>query len=325
MTQTVSHADEARQVLNAESRVLDALAHHLDDTVFNRAVEMLLACRGRVVVTGMGKSGHIGHKIAATMASTGTPAFFVHPGEAAHGDLGMILSDDIVLALSHSGESEEVIRILPAIHHKGSPIIAITGNLKSTLAEKADIVLHTQVDREACPLNLAPTASTTAALAMGDALAMALSTAKNFTQKEFALSHPAGRLGKRLLMKVSDVMRTGDDLPVLSPDTPLRQAIIEMSHKKMGMVLAADNQQQLLGIFTDGDLRRVFEKYDDISHLTLADIITKNPKTTTANTSAQDALDLMLQHNISVLAVVDSVSGCLKGAVSLYDIQQEGL
>ena len=315
----------AREVLTIEGNVLLSLVKRLDDTAFVAAIDSILACRGRVVVTGMGKSGHIARKISATMASTGTPSFYIHPAEAAHGDLGMVMPDDIVLALSHSGESNEMTMILPALKHKGVKIIAITGNLKSSLAEKSDIVLHTFVDREACPLNIAPTASTTAALALGDALAMTLAHAKNFTRNEFAISHPAGRLGKRLLMKVSDVMRTGDDLPVLSPDTPLRQAIIEMSHKKMGMVLAADNQQQLLGIFTDGDLRRVFEKYDDISHLTLADIITKNPKTTTANTSAQDALDLMLQHNISVLAVVDSVSGCLKGAVSLYDIQQEGL
>ncbi|MBQ1837473.1 MAG: KpsF/GutQ family sugar-phosphate isomerase [Neisseriaceae bacterium] len=315
----------AREVLTIEGNVLLSLVKRLDDTAFVAAIDSILACRGRVVVTGMGKSGHIARKISATMASTGTPSFYIHPAEAAHGDLGMVMPDDIVLALSHSGESNEMTMILPALKHKGVKIIAITGNLKSSLAEKSDIVLHTFVDREACPLNIAPTASTTAALALGDALAMTLAHAKNFTRNEFAISHPAGRLGKRLLMKVSDIMRTGDDLPVLSPDTPLRQAIIEMSHKKMGMVLAADNQQQLLGIFTDGDLRRVFEKYDDISHLTLADIITKNPKTTTANTSAQDALDLMLQHNISVLAVVDSVSGCLKGAVSLYDIQQEGL
>ena len=315
----------AREVLTIEGNVLLSLVKRLDDTAFVAAIDSILACRGRVVVTGMGKSGHIARKISATMASTGTPSFYIHPAEAAHGDLGMVMPDDIVLALSHSGESNEMTMILPALKHKGVKIIAITGNLKSSLAEKSDIVLHTFVDREACPLNIAPTASTTAALALGDALAMTLAHAKNFTRNEFAISHPAGRLGKRLLMKVSDIMRTGDDLPVLSPDTPLRQAIIEMSHKKMGMVLAADNQQQLLGIFTDGDLRRVFEKYDDISHLTLADIITKNPKTTTAATSAQDALDLMLQHNISVLAVVDSVSGCLKGAVSLYDIQQEGL
>ena len=315
----------AREVLTIEGNVLLSLVKRLDDTAFVAAIDSILACRGRVVVTGMGKSGHIARKISATMASTGTPSFYIHPAEAAHGDLGMVMPDDIVLALSHSGESNEMTMILPALKHKGVKIIAITGNLKSSLAEKSDIVLHTFVDREACPLNIAPTASTTAALALGDALAMTLAHAKNFTRNEFAISHPAGRLGKRLLMKVSDIMRTGDDLPVLSPDTPLRQAIIEMSHKKMGMVLAADNQQQLLGIFTDGDLRRVFEKYDDISHLTLADIITKNPKTTTATTSAQDALDLMLQYNISVLAVVDSVSGCLKGAVSLYDIQQEGL
>ncbi|MBP5790231.1 MAG: KpsF/GutQ family sugar-phosphate isomerase [Neisseriaceae bacterium] len=315
----------AREILTIEGNVLLSLVKRLDDTAFVAAIDSILACRGRVVVTGMGKSGHIARKISATMASTGTPSFYIHPAEAAHGDLGMVMPDDIVLALSHSGESNEMTMILPALKHKGVKIIAITGNLKSSLAEKSDIVLHTFVDREACPLNIAPTASTTAALALGDALAMTLAHAKNFTRNEFAISHPAGRLGKRLLMKVSDIMRTGDDLPVLSPDTPLRQAIIEMSHKKMGMVLAADNQQQLLGIFTDGDLRRVFEKYDDISHLTLADIITKNPKTTTAATSAQDALDLMLQYNISVLAVVDSVSGCLKGAVSLYDIQQEGL
>ena len=320
-----NYAPFACEVLSAEAQVILSLVKNLDATAFVQAVQMLLACRGRVVVTGMGKSGHIGHKIAATMASTGTPAFFVHPGEAAHGDLGMILPDDIVLALSHSGESEEVLRILPAIRHKGSKIIAITGNLKSTLAEKADVLLHTQVDREACPLNLAPTASTTAALALGDALAMTLARAKNFTQTQFALSHPAGRLGKRLLMKVSDVMRTGDDLPVLLPDTPLRHVVLCMSAKKMGMVLAADDKQQLLGIFTDGDLRRVFEKHGNVSDLTLAEIMSQNPKTTTANTSAQDALDLMLQHNITVLAVVDKVSGSLLGAVSMYDIQREGL
>lgn len=319
------YPDFACQILTAESQVLLSLAEHLDRAAFTHAVQMLLACRGRVVVTGMGKSGHIGHKIAATMASTGTPAFFVHPGEAAHGDLGMILPDDVVLALSHSGESEEVIRILPAIIHKGVKIIAITGNLKSTLAEKANVVLHTQVDREACPLNLAPTASTTAALAMGDAMAMTLAKAKNFTQNEFALSHPAGRLGKRLLMKVSDIMRTGENLPILSPQTPLKQAILCMSAKTMGMVLAVDEQQRLLGIFTDGDLRRVFKKYDNVSNLSLADVMTQNPKTTTADTSAQDALNTMLQHNITVLAVIDKVSGSLVGAVSLYDIQREGL
>lgn len=319
------YPDFACQILTAESQVLLSLAEHLDTAAFTHAVQMLLACRGRVVVTGMGKSGHIGHKIAATMASTGTPAFFVHPGEAAHGDLGMILPDDVVLALSHSGESEEVIRILPAIIHKGVKIIAITGNLKSTLAEKANVVLHTQVDREACPLNLAPTASTTAALAMGDAMAMTLAKAKNFTQNEFALSHPAGRLGKRLLMKVSDIMRTGENLPILSPQTPLKQAILCMSAKTMGMVLAVDEQQRLLGIFTDGDLRRVFKKYDNVSNLSLADVMTQNPKTTTADTSAQDALNTMLQHNITVLAVIDKVSGSLVGAVSLYDIQREGL
>ena len=319
------YSDFAREVLTIEGNVLLSLVKRLDDTAFVAAIDSILACRGRVVVTGMGKSGHIARKISATMASTGTPSFYIHPAEAAHGDLGMVMPDDIVLALSHSGESNEMTMILPALKHKGVKIIAITGNLKSSLAEKSDIVLHTFVDREACPLNIAPTASTTAALALGDALAMTLAHAKNFTRNEFAISHPAGRLGKRLLMKVSDIMRTGDDLPVLSPDTPLRQAIIEMSHKKMGMVLVADDKQQLMGIFTDGDLRRVFERYDNLSSITLSDIMTRTPKTTTADTSAEDALNEMLQRNITVLAVVDNSSGSLIGAVSLYDIQQEGL
>ncbi|MBQ9259739.1 MAG: KpsF/GutQ family sugar-phosphate isomerase [Neisseriaceae bacterium] len=319
------YAQIAAKVLSVESAVLLSLAENLDKTAFACAIDAILSCTGRVVVTGMGKSGHIARKISATLASTGTASFYIHPAEAAHGDLGMVLPEDIVLALSHSGESNELTMILPALKHKGVKIIALTGNLKSTLADKADVVLHTQVDREACPLNLAPTASTTAALAMGDAMAMTLAKAKNFTRNEFAVSHPAGRLGKRLLMKVSDVMRTGDDLPILSPTTPIREAILCMSNKTMGMVLIADETQHLLGIFTDGDLRRVFEKYDNIAHLSLSEVMSTHPKTTTANTSAEEALNTMLQYNITVLAVIDTLSGCLKGAVSLYDIQREGL
>ncbi|MBR3481512.1 MAG: KpsF/GutQ family sugar-phosphate isomerase, partial [Neisseriaceae bacterium] len=244
---TVQYIKDAREVLRIEADTLFSLEKNLDEQSFVQAVEVILHSQGRVVVTGMGKSGHIGRKIAASLASLGTPSFFVHPGEAAHGDLGMILPEDVVLALSYSGESNEVTKILNAIKHKGSKIIAITGDTQSTLAKKADIVLHTKVDREACPLNLAPTTSTTVALVMGDALAVVLSKAKNFTKDDFAYSHPAGKLGKRLLTTVADIMCSGDDLPVLSVDTPMRQAILYMSKKEMGMVLIADENQHLLG------------------------------------------------------------------------------
>ncbi|MBR5941187.1 MAG: KpsF/GutQ family sugar-phosphate isomerase [Neisseriaceae bacterium] len=322
---TEQYIKDARKVLKIEADTLFALEKNLDESAFIGAVETVLNSTGRVVVVGMGKSGHIGRKIAASLASLGTPSFFVHPGEAAHGDLGMILPEDVVLALSYSGESSEVTKILNAIKHKGSKIIAITGNTQSTLAKKADVVLHTQVDREACPLNLAPTTSTTVALAMGDALAVVLSRAKNFTKDDFAYSHPAGKLGKRLLTTVSDIMRSGDDLPVLPANTPMRQAILMMSQKKMGMVLIADENQRLLGIFTDGDLRRMFEKYDDVKGLVLSDVMSKKPKTVAPDILATDALAMMIRHKITSLAVLDSVSGSLLGAISLHDIQQEGL
>ena len=237
----------------------------------------------------------------------------------------MILPEDVVLALSYSGESNEVTKILNAIKHKGSKIIAITGDTQSTLAKKADIVLHTKVDREACPLNLAPTTSTTVALVMGDALAVVLSKAKNFTKDDFAYSHPAGKLGKRLLTTVADIMCSGDDLPVLSVDTPMRQAILYMSKKEMGMVLIADENQHLLGIFTDGDLRRVFEKYEDVKKISLSDVMTTNPKTIFSDVLATDALSAMISNGISSLAVLDKDTGCLVGAITMNDIQQEGL
>lgn len=322
---TKQYIKDAREVLRIEADTLFSLEKNLDEQSFVQAVEVILHSQGRVVVTGMGKSGHIGRKIAASLASLGTPSFFVHPGEAAHGDLGMILSEDVVLALSHSGESSEVTTILNAIKHKGSKVIAVTGDVKSTLAKKADIVLHTKVDREACPLNLAPTTSTTVALAMGDALAVVLSKAKNFTRDDFAYSHPAGKLGKRLLTTMADIMRSGNDLPVLSINTPMRQAILCMSKKEMGMVLIADENQRLLGIFTDGDLRRVFEKYDDIKKISLSDVMTQNPKTIFSDVLATDALSTMISNNISTLAVLDRVSGCLVGATTLNDIQQAGL
>ena len=319
------HAERAHKVLKIESEVLLSLEKELDDAAFSLAIETLLSMKGRAVVIGMGKSGHIAKKIAASLASLGTPSFFVHPGEAAHGDLGMIQPEDVVLALSHSGESSEITTILNAIKHKGSKIIAITGDTQSTLAKKADIVLHTKVAYEACPLNLAPTTSTTAALAMGDALAVVLSQAKGFTKDDFAYSHPAGKLGKRLLTTVSDIMRSGDGLPVLPVNTPMRQAILCMSKKEMGMVLIADENQHLLGIFTDGDLRRVFEKYEDVKKLSLPDVMTQNPKTIFSNVLATDALSAMVCNGISTLAVLDKVSGCLVGAITMNDIQQAGL
>ena len=322
---TVQYIKDAREVLRIEADTLFSLEKNLDEQSFVQAVEVILHSQGRVVVTGMGKSGHIGRKIAASLASLGTPSFFVHPGEAAHGDLGMILPEDVVLALSYSGESNEVTKILNAIKHKGSKIIAITGDTQSTLAKKADIVLHTQVDREACPLNLAPTTSTTVALVMGDALAVVLSKAKNFTKDDFAYSHPAGKLGKRLLTTVADIMHSGDDLPVLSVDTPMRQAILCMSKKEMGMVLIADENQHLLGIFTDGDLRRVFEKYEDVKKISLSDVMTTNPKTIFSDVLATDALSAMISNGISSLAVLDKDTGCLVGAITMNDIQQEGL
>ena len=314
----------AERCIRDEAEALIELIPQLDSN-FDRAVNMMVNCKGKVIVTGVGKSGHIGAKIAATLSSTGTPSFFINPLDVFHGDLGVMTKDDVVLALSNSGQTDELLRFIPLLQHMNVPIISMTGNPDSLLAKYSDAHILVHVKKEACPLNLAPTSSTTAALAMGDALAMTLAKAKNFTRNEFAVSHPAGRLGKRLLMKVSDVMRTGDDLPVLSPTTPIREAILCMSNKTMGMVLIADETQHLLGIFTDGDLRRVFEKYDNIAHLSLSEVMSTHPKTTTANTSAEEALNTMLQYNITVLAVIDTLSGCLKGAVSLYDIQREGL
>lgn len=314
----------ALQVFQAEAQAILELAESLDKHQFACAIHNILHCEGRVVVTGMGKSGHIAGKIAATLASTGTPAFFVHPAEAAHGDLGMILPEDIVLALSHSGESSELLSILPALKYKGVSLIAICGRKQSTLAQQADILLHTAVRREACPLGLAPTTSTTVVLSLGDALAVALLEARGFTPDDFARSHPAGSLGKRLLLRVSDIMRGDDKLPLITPDTKLRDAIVKMSEKGMGMVLIAQDNR-LLGIFTDGDLRRLFQKgVADLSEISMSQVMINNPLTITSDILAVEALDFMENKRIHSLIVVDDKQN-IQGAVSMHDLLQAGI
>ena len=300
----------AREVLAIEADALRALSDSLDGS-FSRTCEAMLACEGRVVVSGIGKSGHIGRKIAATLASTGTPAFFVHPAEAAHGDLGMIVDGDVVLAISNSGESDEIAVILPALKRKNITLIGMTGRPESTLARHADIHLTVAVPQEACPLGLAPTSSTTAALALGDALAVALLRARAFTRDDFALSHPAGSLGKRLLLQVSDVMHTGDELPVVRPDTPFADLIVCMSEKGLGMVAVADEAGYLKGIFTDGDLRRLFQQQRDFSGLTAQAVMGAQPKTITPNRLATEALKTMQQNRVNGLPV---------GALNMHDL-----
>ena len=308
----------AREVLAIEADALRALSDSLDGS-FSRACEAVLACEGRVVVSGIGKSGHIGRKIAATLASTGTPAFFVHPAEAAHGDLGMIVDGDVVLAISNSGESDEIAVILPALKRKNITLIGMTGRPESTLARHADIHLTVAVPHEACPLGLAPTSSTTAALALGDALAVALLRARAFTPDDFALSHPAGSLGKRLLLQVADVMHSGDELPVVHLDTPFADLIVCMSEKGLGMVAVADEAGYLKGIFTDGDLRRLFQQQRDLSGLTAQAVMGAHPKTITPNRLATEALKTMQQNRVNGLPVCDE-EGKLLGALNMHDL-----
>ncbi|MBH5329576.1 KpsF/GutQ family sugar-phosphate isomerase [Eikenella sp. S3360] len=318
MTTEQQYLIHAREVLAIEADALRALSDSLDAS-FARACEALLACEGRVVVSGIGKSGHIGRKIAATLASTGTPAFFVHPAEAAHGDLGMIVDGDAVLAISHSGESDEIAVILPALKRKNITLIAMTGRPESTLARHADIHLTVAVPQEACPLGLAPTSSTTAALALGDALAVALLRARAFTPDDFALSHPAGSLGKRLLLQVADVMHAGDELPMVRLDTPFADVIVRMSEKGLGMVTVADEAGYLKGIFTDGDLRRLFQQQRDLSGLTAQAVMGANPKTITPERLATEALKTMQQNRVNGLPVCDA-EGRLLGALNMHDL-----
>lgn len=315
--------DRARRVLDIEARAVAALSERLDDG-FVRACELCLSCIGRVVVTGMGKSGHIGGKIAATLASTGTPAFFVHPGEAGHGDLGMITPKDLVIAISNSGETAEIITILPLIKRLGVPLITMTGAPESTLGRGADVVLHTGVMEEACPLNLAPTASTTATLAMGDALAVALLESRGFTREDFALSHPGGALGRRLLLRVGDLMHTGDELPRVRADAPLREGLLEMSRKGLGMTAIVDGQGAVTGVFTDGDLRRVLDSQRDFHTTAMSDVMTINPKTVGADDLAAEAMRVLEQKKITSLLVVDS-QGQLAGALHIHDLLRAGV
>ncbi len=313
----------ARRTFEIEVQALQGVAHRLDHA-FVQAVAAMLACTGRVIVMGMGKSGHVGRKLAATLASTGTPAFFVHPAEASHGDLGMVTPGDVVLAISNSGESEELAAILPAVRRLGVQLVAMTGRTDSTLAAHADIVLSCAVEQEACPLNLAPTASTTAQMALGDALAVALLDARGFAEADFARSHPGGSLGRKLLMHVSDLMRTGDQLPRVPPEAGLSQLLRQMSDKGLGFAAVVDSQQQVLGIFTDGDLRRLIEQGasgEQLMRLTAREVMKPQPHVIQEQALAVSAAALMEQHRITSLIAVDA-SGRMVGALNSNDLMR---
>ena len=312
----------AKAVIDTEIAALAALPSRLDDD-FLHACEAILACKGRVIVTGMGKSGHIGNKIAATLASTGTPAFFLHPGEASHGDLGMIVNGDVIIALSNSGTSAEILAILPVIRRLDVRIIAMTGNPHSPMAEAADFHINIGVDKEACPLGLAPTSSTTATLVMGDALAVALLEARGFTANDFARSHPGGRLGKRLLVHVRDIMHTGADIPQVRPDASLQQAILEMTRKKLGMTAITTDTGKLLGIFTDGDLRRSFEKGERLHEQPISALMTTPFRSIDPHSLAVEALNLMQEHAITVLPVVQD--DAVIGIIHMHDLLRAGI
>jgi len=315
--------DTGRQALTIEIEGLRAQLPRLG-AGFARACRICLDCRGRVVVTGMGKSGHIGGKLAATLASTGTPAFFLHPGEASHGDVGMITRDDAVIVLSNSGETDEVLLIVPAIKRLAVPLIALTGNPGSQLARLATVHIDISVPAEACPLNLAPTASTTAALAMGDALAVALLKARGFTEEDFARSHPAGSLGRRLLLHVRDVMRSGEAVPRVQIGAPLTEGLLEMSRKGLGMTAVLDAEQRVAGIFTDGDLRRALDRAADLHTTRMQDVMTRGAKSVGADTLAAEAVHLMEEFRITSLLVIDA-DGRAVGALNVHDLMRAGV
>jgi arabinose-5-phosphate isomerase len=308
----------ARDVLNIEASAVQALSTRLDDSFIN-ALNVVLQCEGRVIVSGMGKSGHIARKIAATLSSTGTPAYFVHPAEASHGDLGMITSQDVIIALSYSGESQELMTIVPVIKRQGAKLISMTGNPLSSLAKVSDVHLNAAVDKEACPMGLAPTASTTAALALGDALAVALLDAKGFGAEDFARSHPGGSLGRRLLTHVSDIMRTGERLPMVFLDAMLGDAILEISKKGVGMTAIVDDEQHVLGIYTDGDLRRTLAKKLDFNTTPIRNVMSVNPRRIGPGSLAAEAVQIMEQFNISQMLVVDEQNK-LVGALNMHDL-----
>ena len=313
----------AAEVLDIEARAVASLKARMDDD-FVAACELCMQTQGRVVVTGMGKSGHISNKIAATLASTGTPAFFMHPAEASHGDLGMITQQDLLLAVSLSGETSEVVTILPIVKRMGAKLLSMTGNPRSTIAMAADVNLDISVAEEACPLNLAPTASTTATLAMGDALAVALLKSRGFTAEDFARSHPSGSLGKRLLLRVADVMRSGDRVPAVGADVTLRDALLEMTDKGLGMTAIVDSNHGILGIFTDGDLRRTLDSGADIRSTMIRDVMHTGCKTTTADLLAAEALHMLEENKITSLLVADEHNKLI-GALNIHDLFREGL
>lgn len=313
----------AQRVLSIEAEAVMAMRDRLDGQ-FVEAMALILDCRGRVVVSGMGKSGHVGGKIAATLASTGTPAFFVHPGEASHGDLGMITHEDVCIALSNSGESAELTAIVPLIKRRGARLIAMTGNPQSTLAREADVHLDASVAQEACPLNLAPTASTTAALALGDALAIALLEARGFGSEDFARTHPGGSLGRRLLVHVRDIMHHGSELPAVAQTALLPAALLEMTSKGLGMTAVVDDAQHAIGIITDGDLRRILEKSIDVRLAKAQEVMSVNPRVISQDQLAVAAVEKMQSHNINGLLVVDE-AGKLVGALNMLDLLRAGI
>jgi len=311
-----------RDVLTIEREGLAELDRYINED-FTEACEKMFYCAGKVVVMGMGKSGHIGRKMAATFASTGTPSFFVHPGEAAHGDLGMVAPQDIVIALSNSGESNEILALIPVLKRLQVPLICVTSRPESSMARAADIHLCVKVPREACPLGLAPTSSTTAALVMGDALAVALLKARGFTAEDFALSHPGGALGRKLLLRVNDIMHTGDEIPHVSKDASLRDALLEITRKNLGMTVVCDDLMKIEGIFTDGDLRRVFDMGADVRNLGIADVMTPGGIRVRAGTLAVDVLNLMQSRHITAVMVADGDQ--LLGVVHMHDLLRAGV
>jgi arabinose-5-phosphate isomerase len=313
----------ALAVIETESTAIDGLRARIDDT-FVEACQAMLNCKGRVVLLGVGKSGHIGGKIAATLASTGTPAFFVHPAEASHGDLGMITSDDVVLLLSNSGETEEVKNLLPVLKRLGVVIISMTGNPDSSLGKHSDINLDVSIEKEACPLGLAPTSSTTAALVMGDALAVSLLETRGFTKDDFARSHPAGALGRKLFLHIADVMHSGDDMPRISPGASVSEAIVEMTGKRLGLSAVVDTDNRVLGVFTDGDLRRALDKSLDPHQTSIEQVMTVNPKTISPHALAAEAVQMMQSHKIQGLLVVGD-SGELEGVLNFHDLLGAGI
>ncbi len=315
--------DMGRAVIDLEARAVAALGARIDGD-FARACRYMLGCEGRIVVLGMGKSGHIGGKIAATLASTGSPAFFVHPGEASHGDLGMITPQDVVIAISNSGETAEIVTIIPLLKRLGVPLVAMTGRRDSTLGREADVCLDVSVEQEACPLGLAPTASTTATLAMGDALAIALLEARGFTAEDFARSHPGGTLGRRLLLHVADIMHRGEEIPRVPVGASLTEAVMEITRKRLGFTTVTDDDGHLAGVFTDGDLRRLLESSPDLNATPVETVMTREPTTLAPDMLAAEALQLMERKRINAFPVVDG-QGRVVGAVNLHDLLRAGV